>query len=91
VFIQFVVDLILDLVWVAQPYLRVEIHLSALNSLLLARDPDSPPQARTYRGCQVLEDLASDWDVLVREPGDQSGWRFVGDLRTGAIQKHEAS
>ena len=83
VFLEFVTDLMLDIIWTGHPHLPVEIHVSGPNSLLLERDADGRIGAVTHRGARVCADLETDHMVIIREECRRPSWVYNGDLRSG--------
>jgi hypothetical protein len=85
VFVQFMTDVMLDIIWVSQPHLPVEIHVSGPNSLLIERDGPSSLQAALHRGARICADLESDDVVIIREDCPRSSWAYNGDLKSGQL------
>ena len=84
-FIQFVTDVMLDIIWVSRPHLAVQIHMSGFNSLLLDRDSDVPPGSALHRGARICADLESDLVVIIREDCPRSSWAYNADLSSGQL------
>jgi hypothetical protein len=84
-FVQFVTDVMLDLIWISRPNLAVEIHLSGPNSLLIDRDTDAPPGTISHRGARIRADLESDHVVILREDCPRPSWVYNADLTTGQL------
>lgn len=84
-FVQFVTDVMLDIIWSSQPHLAVEIHVSGPNSLLIERDDGVPGEEVMHRGARVCGDLESDDVVIIREDCPRSSWAYNGDLTSGQL------
>jgi hypothetical protein len=84
-FVQFVTDVMLDIIWLSRPDLAVEIHVSGPNSLLIERDIDAPPGTVSHRGARVRADLESDRVLIIREDSPRPSWVYNADLQTGQL------
>lgn len=87
-FIQFVIDVMLDVIWTGHPDLPVEIHMSGVNSLLIDVDSGSLGPHVFYRGARVLPTLHTDLEVILREQSTTPEWAYVGRLTDGALIWH---
>jgi hypothetical protein len=76
VFVQFVTDVMLDIIWVSRPNLAVEIHISGPNSLLIDRDSDLLPGSALHRGAKICE--APDWSSVTSMTGVDRGLGATG-------------
>jgi hypothetical protein len=85
VFVQFVTDVMLDIIWVSRPNLAVEIHISGPNSLLIDRDSDLLPGSALHRGAKICPDLESDLVVIIREDCPRPSWAYNADLPSGQL------
>lgn len=84
VFIQFIIDAMLDLTRSAHPLMPVEIHVSSVNALYVPQDVASSKPIR-YRGCPIVDDLHTDAHVILCQAAGRFEWVLAGNLRTGQI------
>lgn len=83
-FIQFVIDAMLDLTRSEHPRMPVEIHVSPVNALYIQPDP-APAKPIRYRGSPIVDDLQTDAHVILCQAAGRFEWVLAGNLRTGQI------
>jgi hypothetical protein len=93
-FVHFVTDVMLDIIWAERPHLPLEIHVSELTLILLINGSEPQTSLPHYRGARVRPSLESDHQVIIRErpshiSSPDSLWAYVGELRTGELVWHE--